>query len=56
MFWFAVWAIFCISFQVAVLIAFVLIGIASFKRTTDQMYLEACTCRYASPLSLEPVC
>jgi len=36
-----VWATFWILFEIASLIGFVLIGIASFKRTTDQMYAEA---------------
>jgi len=36
-----VWAFIWITFEIAMLIGFVLIGIASFKRTQDQMYAEA---------------
>ena len=36
-----VWAIFWITFEVAVIIGFVLLGIAAFKRTPDEMYAEA---------------
>ncbi|KAH9166723.1 hypothetical protein EDB89DRAFT_2002009 [Lactarius sanguifluus] len=36
-----VWAVFWITFQLAWLVGFVLIGIASFKLTPDQMYVEA---------------
>ncbi|THH07010.1 hypothetical protein EW146_g9445 [Bondarzewia mesenterica] len=35
------WAIIWILFEVAMLIAFVLIGIVSFKRTQEEMYAEA---------------
>jgi len=38
-----IWATFWIIFEVGVLTGFVLIGIATFKRTTDQMYYEAAT-------------
>jgi len=41
MFYRLVWAFIWITFEVAMLIGFVLIGIASFKRTQDQMYAEA---------------
>ncbi|EJF64240.1 peptidase M50B-like-domain-containing protein [Dichomitus squalens] len=36
-----VWAIFWIAFEVAVIIGFVLLGIAAFKRTPDEMAAEA---------------
>ncbi|KAI0051039.1 hypothetical protein FA95DRAFT_1555082 [Auriscalpium vulgare] len=36
-----VWAIFWILFEIAFLIGFVLAGIASFKLTKDQMYVQA---------------
>jgi len=35
------WAILWIFFEFAVLAAFILVGIAAFKRTPDQMYAEA---------------
>ena len=36
-----VWAIIWIVFEIAVLIGFVFLGIAAFKRTPDEMYAEA---------------
>ena len=36
-----VWAVFWITFQLGWLVGFVLIGIASFKLTQDQMAVEA---------------
>ncbi|KAI0058995.1 hypothetical protein BV25DRAFT_1179769 [Artomyces pyxidatus] len=36
-----IWALFWIIFEIAMLVGFVLIGIAAFKRTPDQMYAEA---------------
>jgi hypothetical protein len=39
--WFLVWALFWITFQLAALGGFVLIGLASFKLTQDQMNAEA---------------
>jgi hypothetical protein len=36
-----VWAVFWIAFQLAWLVGFVLIGIASFKLTQEQMFVEA---------------
>ena len=41
----SVWAIFWILFETGVLIAFILLGIAVFKRTPDQMRYEAGTSR-----------
>jgi len=41
----SVWALFWILFEIGVLIGFILLGIAIFKRTPDQMYYEACTLR-----------
>jgi hypothetical protein len=38
---FHVWAVFWIAFQLAWLVGFVLIGIASFKLTQEQMFVEA---------------
>ena len=41
----SVWAIFWILFETGVLIGFVLLGVAVFKRTPDQMRYEAGTSR-----------
>jgi hypothetical protein len=46
---YSVWAVFWITFQLAWLIGFVLIGIASFKLTPEQMAVEAGMCLRNAP-------
>ena len=51
---YSVWAIFWILFEIGVLIGFILLGVAVFKRTPDQMRYEAGTSRdiFPSPCTL----